>query len=371
MRVAIHAEPASHRIPGGVGAYVRNIVGELTDSTDDWEYRLIVSGFCLEPGKWSAADAPPARLPVALRYALWNFLAIPRIDEQFDVVHATGLAIPPVPKAALVATVHDLAVEHMPEVVPPLWRAIYRRGLRTAVSRAAVICAVSGAIKRELVETLDVDERRIVVTPEAPDLSTTDPRDERVLRRSGLDGAYILTVGTVEPRKNQIALLRAFARASAELNDVKVAIAGSPGWGQQQVVEEIARLGLDDRVVLTGKVSPDELAALYSRALVFALPSLYEGFGLPLVEALSFGIPSVASSIPALMEVGGPAALYVDPRDTDQLSMVLCQLAQDGALRLQLAAAGPAQAGRFSWQTTAELTRSAYQLAASQSGSRA
>jgi glycosyltransferase involved in cell wall biosynthesis len=370
MRVGIHAEPASHRIPGGVGAYVRHIVGELTQSNDDWEYRLIVWDRCLKPTEWSATHTPPGRMPVPLRYALWNFLGIPRIDEPLDVIHATGLAIPPAPNATLVATVHDLTVEHMPEVVPPVWRAIYRRGLRTAVSRAAVICAVSGAIKHELIERLGVDERRIVVTPEAACLSATDPRDEDVLRRLGLDGAYVLNVGTVEPRKNQIALLRAFARASTQLKDVKVAIAGAPGWGQQQVAEEIDRLNLGKRVVLTGKVTAGELAALYSRALVFALPSLYEGFGLPLVEALGFGIPSVASSIPALMEVGGPAAIYVDPRDTEQLSGALCQLAQDGALRLHLAAAGPEQAGKFSWRTTAELTRGAYQLAASLGGRR-
>jgi glycosyltransferase involved in cell wall biosynthesis len=365
-RVGIHAEPATHRIAGGVGAYVKHLVSELV-SDGEWDFSLIVANQCLTPRDWSTKGTVPARLPVPVRYGLWNYLGVPRIRHELDVVHATGLAIPPAPNAALVATVHDLAVEHMPEVIPPLWRAIYRRGLRTAVSRAAVICAVSDAVKRELMDRFDVGEERIRVTPEAPCLSIEDPRDERVLERLGLDRPYILNVGTVEPRKNQTHLLRALA-ITDELKDVKLAIAGASGWGRRQVLEEIARLNLENRVVLTGQVTSEELAALYSRALAFAFPSLYEGFGIPLVEALSFGIPSVASSIPALIEVGGPAAVYVEPDDAEQLSGVLAELAQDPVLRARLAADGPAQAARFSWKATAELTRAAYRQAVSQTG---
>ncbi len=364
MKVGIHGDPAAHQIPGGVGVYVRRLIGKLLKS-DELQIRILLSSHAELPAAWSSADLIRTNLPFAPLYTAWNFLGRPKISESLDVVHATGLAIPPASRAALVATVHDLAVERMPEVVPAIWRQIYLKGLRTAVKRASVICAVSEATKAELVDAYRVDPERILVTPEAPNVTPESRQDPAILQHLELEGPFILNVGTVEPRKNQMQLVKAFLDALHELEGYKLVIAGAPGWAQEEVAALVEQRGAGSRVVLTGKISGPELVALYSNASIFALPSLYEGFGLPLIEALNFAIPSVAGNSPALRELGGPAALYVDPVDSPALSDALAKLARDEGLRSGLAEAGKLRAAAYTWDRTATSTLRAYAEAAS------
>ena len=143
MRIGIHADPAAHSVPGGVGVYVRQLADRLLDDPMGHEVTLIVSRFAQPPGSWAGAEMIRPQLPFAPLYAAWNYLGRPGLPGRLDVVHATGLAIPPAGRARLVSTVHDLAVEQMPEVVPSFWRQIYRRGLKRALDESAVICAVS------------------------------------------------------------------------------------------------------------------------------------------------------------------------------------------------------------------------------------
>lgn len=364
MRIGVHGDPAAHSIPGGVGVYVRRLIAELLKSSGDHSISVILSRHAEPPAAWISAEMIRTTLPFAPAYAAWNFLKQPKIAAEMDVVHATGLAIPPVKGAALVATVHDLAVERMPEVVPAPWRQIYLKGLRTAVSEARVICAVSQATKDELVDAYNIDPERVVVTPEAPNFTRSSFKDQSILQRLELEGPFILNVGTIEPRKNQVRLVKAFAEAGSQLDGYKLVLAGSAGWAQEQLEAMVEKALLTSRVLFTGKISGPEMAALYSGASVFAFPSLYEGFGLPLIEALNFGIPSLAGTSPALRELGGPAAHYVDPMDTDAVSAALVRLASDDGLRSQLAAAGPQRAAGYSWERTAAGTLQAYGMAA-------
>ncbi|HEX2178838.1 MAG TPA: glycosyltransferase family 1 protein [Actinomycetota bacterium] len=364
MRVGIHADPAAHSIPGGVGVYVRRLVDELLLVDGDPRVELILSRFADPPAAWSTAAMIRPQLPFAPLYAAWNWLGFPPVDGGLDVVHATGLAIPPSRGAALVSTIHDLAVTTMPEVVPGLWRRIYQRGLRRAVEESKVLCAVSEATRQQIVDAYSVDPERIVVTPEAPNVTPASPCDPGALGRLGVSGPYILTVGTVEPRKNQVRLVKAFAQAGEPLAGHTLVLAGIPGWGQEQVEAAIDRLRIGHRVVLTGKVTNLDLAALYAGAHVFALPSLYEGFGIPLVEAMSFGVPCVAGSTPALAELAGDAALLCDPADVDGLAAALVSLATDETVRERLSAAARSRAAGYSWAGTARLTIEAYRRAA-------
>ena len=294
-------------------------------------------------------------------YASWNYLRRPRIREQLDVVHATGLAIPPVRGAALVATIHDLAIEEMPEVVPRIWRQIYRKGLRTAIARAEVICAVSAATRQSLIDTYGVAADRIVLTPNAPNVGPGTQRDDTVFARLGITTPFVLNVGTLEPRKNQPRLVQAFAAAGAPLNGHALVIAGVPGWGAGAVQQQVEASGVGDRVVLTGGVTDAEMAALYARAQVFALPSLHEGFGVPLAEALGFGIPAVAGITPALNEVGGGRGVVRRAgRHERALAAALVRLATDDALRTSLTSAAVSQAAQYTWEATAAATRDAY-----------
>jgi glycosyltransferase involved in cell wall biosynthesis len=364
VRIGIHADPAAHSIPGGVGVYVRRLVDELLAAPGENELSLIISRFATPPAAWVQAAMIRPQLKFAALYAAWNFANRPPITEPLDVVHATNLVIPPASGAALVSTVHDLAVDRMPEVVPFPWRQLYRRGLKRALEESKVICAVSEATKQVIVDGYGTDPERILVTPEAANVTPASPVDDNVFKRLGIEGPYVLNVGTIEPRKNQVRLVKAFVDAGPHLAGHTLVLAGIPGWGQEEVEAVIEKLKVRHRVILSGKVTNLELASLYARASIFALPSLYEGFGIPLVEAMSFGIPSVAGSTPALAELAGDAALLADPKDANALAQALEQLASDGALRTRLSAAATARAAQYTWAETAKLTMSAYRRAA-------
>lgn len=363
MRVAVHADPALHTIPGGIGTYVRRLVDQLLATAGEDHYRLIISRTAEPPPAWTSVEMIRPALPVGQLYAAWNFTGRPKLKDEVDVVHATSLAIPPL-KGALVATIHDLAVERMPEVVPAIWRKVYLKGLNVALNNSKILIAVSQATKDALIEAHQIEPDRIVVTPQGPNVTAESRRDDSVLGRLGITEPYILCVGTVEPRKNHKRLIRAFVEAGTALRGWTLVIAGAPGWGQEEAQSEIEARRVAHRVVLTGKVSTAGLVSLYSKAGVFAFPSLYEGFGLPLLEALGFGIPSLASTTPALVELAGPAALTVDPLDTGEIADALIRLSADQELRATLSEAGSARAGQFSWEATAEATRAAYLKAA-------
>lgn len=362
MKVAIHADAAAHSIPGGIGVYVRRLVDELLASEEPGSLKLIISRTAEPPPGWTGVEMIRPPLPVGRLYAAWNFTGRPKIKEKVDVVHATGLAIPPI-KGALVATIHDLAIERMPEVVPAVWRKVYLRGLQIALDRAKILCAVSESTRTDLVNDHSVDPDRIVVTPQAPNVTPQSPANEGIFDRLGITEPYILCVGTVEPRKNQKRLVRGFVESGNALKGWSLVIAGAPGWGQEEVQSEIEARRVGHRVILTGKISSPELAALYARAGVFAFPSLYEGFGLPLIEALGFGIPTLAGATPALIELAGAAALTADPLQSSAIADGLTLLATDETLRAKLAGAGRVRAEQFSWATTAQTTREAYNKA--------
>jgi len=371
VKIGIHADPINHQIPGGVGVYVRRLVEQILMLEAASSIRLLAAKpIPADPAQWwkpnwHRPDNPMSSLSLAALYASWNYLGVPSVGAELDVVHATGLVVPPARGARLVATIHDLAVEKMPEVVPSPWRQIYRRGLRKALAQAAVFCVVSEAVKQELASDFGVDPARMRVTHEAPNVTPADYRDEEWFNGLGIDGPFILTVGTVEPRKNQKVLVRALARAGRRLGSYRLVIAGAPGWGQAELMNEIEESSMGERVVVTGGIGASALACLYSRASIFAFPSAYEGFGIPLTEALGFGIPSIASQDAALREVAGGAAVHLEANDADAWADGLANLAGDPDRREELSREGQNRAAAFNWRTTAAKTMEAYRQAAS------
>lgn len=358
MRVALHADPVSHRIPGGIGAYVYGLVSELLRDPRDAELRLLVSRSAQLPPAWGNARIARSLLPTRLLYASWNSVRLP-VVRGADVVHATALVVPPARR--LVATVHDDVVESLPELVPGFWRRLYRRGLRIVLREARVLCANSQATKTRFVERYGLDPERIVVAPPAPSVAPGGDEDPSVLERHGISGPFVLNVGTLEPRKNQAALVRAFAAAG--LGSHRLVLAGAEGWGTDEVRRAVDASGAADRITITGRLTDAELSALYARALAFAFPSLYEGFGMPLLEALAFGVAAVASTDAALVEVAGDAALTVDATDEGALAAALHRICTDEALRDRLRAAGPMRAAGYTWARTAEATLDAWRRA--------
>ncbi len=365
MQIGIDArlwgEPRS-----GIGRYTRALVPALVALAPETRWVLYL-------------DRPPTDLPSAAeaRYLpwpqrlLWTLWAAPRDLRRrpVDVYHAvTGFEVPPAPGPRYVATVHDLVPLRFPRLVPWRHRWAVRCLLPGALRRAARVIAVSAATRAELLARYPLPPDKVRVVPEAAPPGFGPPPAEAVaaLRaRYGLTDPYVLFVGLLEPKKNLPALLEAVARLRRRggWGTATLVLAGARGWGPGDLRETVERRGLGEAVRILGPVPDTDLPALYAGATVFVFPSLWEGFGLPVLEAMAVGTPVVAARRGALPEVAGDAAVLVEP-EPDPLGDALGTVLADRRLRERLREAGLARARAFSWERTARETLAVYRAAA-------
>jgi glycosyltransferase involved in cell wall biosynthesis len=283
-----------------------------------------------------------------------------------DVVHANSYYCPPgLRRARLVFTVHDLVSIDEPDLLLEDNRVHCFRGLFDASVRADAVVAVSRHTRARFLERFPhYPADRVEVVHEA----SRFPPSRRPAAAPGPEalapGGFWLTVGTLEPRKNLRRLLRAFARLRARGEVRPLVVAGPEGWKEEGLADAVEALGLAGAVRFEGYVEDDRLAWLYANCFAMAYVSLAEGFGLPVVEAMSLGAPVVTSSTTSLAEVAGRAAVLVDPRDEEALVEALSRLAGDGALRRRLSEAGRARAAEFSWERAARQVLAVYREAA-------
>jgi glycosyltransferase involved in cell wall biosynthesis len=259
-----------------------------------------------------------------------------------------------------VVTVHDLAFEYYPGMFPRSWRYMYRLGLRAAVARADAIVTPSRNTAEDLLSRTRVDPARLHVVPLAASIGLGSADSDATLARLKVREPYVLFVGTLEPRKNLVRLIRAYRRVAATGLPHALVLAGPLGWHHEALMREIALSGPGD-IVMTGAVSEGDLDALYRAADAFVYPSLYEGFGLPVIEAMVRGIPTVASNTSAVPEVAGDATLGVNPRSVREIAQAIESVLTDLDLAERLAMRGRRQAERFSWDETARLTLQVYE----------
>ena len=288
---------------------------------------------------------------------------------RVDVFHGMDhVGIPLVGRSGkYVVTVHDVIPLILPETFTPRHRLVVRLALARVRRKADLVVVPSHAVKRDVVRRVGLPEDRVVVTHEGCEPRFRPVRSERALRdvaaRYGLPPRYVLAVGTLEPRKNLTTLLEAFARLrrdGAVDADLRLVLAGARGWLDEPIFATVRSLGLEDAVRFTGFVVDDDLPAVYSGAALFVFPSLHEGFGLPLLEAMACGVPVVTSNVSSMPEVAGDAATLVDPRDGEGLAAAIARSLRDAALRDRLREAGIARARQFSWEATARRTLDAY-----------
>jgi glycosyltransferase involved in cell wall biosynthesis len=357
--------------PGGIGTYVRNLVPALAAQDPSLDIALFHARFGRgqqPPERW-VRDFWVEELPASIRslYPRWNLLAMPRMPSSLrskEVLHATSPAAIP-PKSGdqrLVVTVHDLAFEEFPAAFNRKWRTMFRQGLRAAVRRADAIVTPSRNTAEDLLSNTDVDPTRVHVVPLAASLEASSADPEPVLERLGISRPYVLFVGTLEKRKNLLRLVRAYRRLAATGAPHSLVLAGAMGFRSDEILREIALEG-PGHVIRTGELPADELDAVLRSASVFAYPSVYEGFGLPVLEAMVRGIPTVCSNTSSLPEVVGDAALTVDPKSVSEISEALAHLVSDHALAEKLSEKARARAERFSWAETARRTLEVYQKA--------
>jgi glycosyltransferase involved in cell wall biosynthesis len=366
--VAIHVDQLWFRAPGGIGTYVRNLVPALAREDPALRIELFHSRFPSRglPERWlgdfGVQELPASPRSLYPRWALTGRPPLPISLSSTDVLHATNpAAIPPAaPGQRLVVTVHDLAFERFPEAFPRRWRTLYRLGLRAAVRRADAILTPSRSTAEDILSRTKVDQARLHVVPLAASLEkgALDPGD--VLPRLKIRAPYVLFVGTLEPRKNLVRLVRAYRRVAATGVPHALVLAGPLGWHTNALMREITLHGLGD-IVLTGPISAEDLDAVYRAADVFVYPSLHEGFGLPVLEAMSRGVPAVASNTSSIPEVAGDAAVGVNPRSVREIASAIELVLTDTDLAERLAARGRARVERFSWSETARLTLGVYE----------
>jgi glycosyltransferase involved in cell wall biosynthesis len=287
-----------------------------------------------------------------------------------DLVHFTNHLVPRSRKteAKYVVSIHDLTAWRIPEAFSPFYVRYFRTVVPRAVKLADLVLCPSDAIRNEVIERFNLKEHVVRTAwnanPRLPELSdqTKSELAAQFMKRLGLRNRFILFVGTLERRKNVTTLVEAFARV-AKATDLQLVMAGRPGYGFSEIAASIRRQAVPGRCILTGYVSDEELALLYTLADLFVYPSQYEGFGIPLVEAMSFGLPIVASRIPATEEVAGDVALYYgDPLDDVALSGKILEVLGDSAVMSELRSRGKLRAAKFSWENVASMYIDAYKI---------
>ena len=321
----------------GVGLYSREMLLGLTAAHPEARF-----DFCYRPHRYWRSRAAP--LPANARRRL---LAEPFGPRAADLFHGLNQRLPRIPLRRAITTFHDLFVltgEYSTEE----FRARFAAQARDAAQRSAAIIAVSEFTRKAVVSLLGVDASKVhVVHHGVRDLPHVPAAREKV----------VLNVGAIQKRKNIARLVEAFETLEPGW---RLVLAGSFGYGSAEILARIERSPARDRISILGYVSPDELARWYSRAMIFAFPSLDEGFGMPVLEAMAAGIPVVASNRSALPEVAGDAAVLVDPGDTEALGAALRLLAGKEDLRRDLAERGMARARLFTWEKAVRETWDVY-----------
>ena len=285
-----------------------------------------------------------------------------------DVAHFTNGMMPIGSPVPTIVTIHDMSLRLYPQC-HPLRRLLLNRPLmHVAIRQAAAIVTVSDSARRDLLRFHGIPADRVSVVHEAASPAFRPITDQSVLdrvrSRYGLPARFVLYVGTIEPRKNLLRLVEAFAQARRRGLPHQLVCVGPYGWSSRDLAGHIAQLGIKDAVRFTGYAPFEDLPAIYNLGELFVFPSLYEGFGLPVVEAMASGLPVITSNTSSLGEIAADAACTIDPTNTDAIADALVRVATDGALRQDLSARGLRRAQGFSWTQTAREMLAVYHRAA-------
>lgn len=360
---------------GGIGRFTRGLLRGLMAQGTPHRYTLATMRGLHDNSLATPANFRWHTLPLTEKQSvwLWHRLRVPLpvellLGELPNLYHSPDYTLPPLLRARGVVTIHDLSFESMPEVHEPRLRRYLQRAVPPSIARADHVFADSKSTRDEILALYGTDPAKITVVypgvePRFRAFDPTDPTDAAALRevraRYKLEQPFVLDVATLEPRKNLATLIRAFARYRAQRGHdpaVQLVLAGGGGWlGQREQLEElVTRLGLEEVVRFLGFVPDALLPALINAARVLAYPSLYEGFGLPVLEGLACGVPVITARNSSLPEAGGSAARYIDDaRDEAALATALAEVLHDEETRARMVQAGLAHAAPFTWAATA------------------
>ncbi len=368
VHIAIDAHSVGAHL-GGNETYATNLIEALAQIDQVNQYTLYVTreaAVTRFANRWpnfqvklTRPHTPLVRIPITLSRELRR--------HPVDLLHVQYTA-PPFPPCPVVTTVHDLAFEHLPETFNRRSWMQLRLTVRRTTRRAAHIITVSEYSRQDISKTYGIAPKRITLTPEAapPHIAPVahGPEREKIIRDYGIEGDYLLSLCSIQPRKNLVRLIRAYTLLRNTLlrpRAPQLVLAGKRGWLDSETMRAAAQSPFGRDIVFTGYVREADLAALYSGALGFVYPSYFEGFGLPVLEAMQCGVPVIAGNRTSLPEIVQDAGALVDPFDEQALANAMARVIDDGEYRAELSARGLQQAKKFSWTETARLTLQVYE----------
>ena len=375
MHIALNAQLLSFAETyrsGGISRVIYHLLSELGRDSRGHTFDVFVPTAPATNGWGELCFHPSGSHTVrpAVRIA-WEQTVLPRqlagLKPRPDLLHGLAYALPVAWAGPGVVTIYDLSFLRFPKAFNLTNRIYLTATTRATARRARRILTISEHARRDIVRFLSVPEQRVDVTYPAAEeryrlLPTPAVEAFRVAR--GLPKSFIFAVGTLEPRKNLVGLLHAHARLRRPR--VPLYVAGGTGWRFGPIFDTVHQLGLQDDVHFLGFVPEDELPLWYNAARLFAFPSLYEGFGLPVLEAMACGTPVVTSTAASLPEVAGQAAVLIPPQDTTRLAQEMERVLDDPQRQMEMRAAGCIQASRFSWRAMTDQTIASYQRAVEQ-----
>lgn len=376
MRLGIDARLNAYR-GGGIPHYTRQLLGALAPLLAEQEHLVALQHYkqqrpLLEGEADTSIRCATLITPPHHRLEQWT-LPLELFPRRLSLVHFPDFIAPRLCPCATVITIHDLAFFHYPEILDDQARRYYGQ-VRNSAWHADAVIAVSKSTRRDISNVLDLPPERVdVVYEAAAPLFVPCPPAAGETRTVGqlapnappttlAAGTFGLFVSTLEPRKNLPMLLRALriCRDRRPATPYRLVVVGARGWRDEPIFEAVRNLRLGDAVVFVGSVSPPELLWLYNACVFYANPSRYEGFGLPVLEALACGAPTLAAAASSLPEVAGEAALLLPPDEPDAWADAIERAWHDAAWRANMAQRGPSHAARFSWQRAARETLAIY-----------
>lgn len=347
--------------PSGDRTHLLGLLREFSTLAADDQFLLCLNEPCPEAlTDLPASDSYHLRSVRSRPGWLWTPVAWPRLlrRERAQVAHGVYL-VPPLSPCPTVVTIHDVSFLAHPEWFPRQALRIMRVLIPLSARRATRIVTATEHAASEIVRLIGVPRSKISVIPYGVDECFVpvahDEARQRVSGAYGLSGPYLIAVGLLQPRKNLTRLLQAFALLARDRPDLKLAVVGATGWGNEPFHERLRELRLEDRVVLCGSVPAGDLPALYSAAEMLVYPSLYEGFGLPPLEAMRCGTPVVASDATSIPEVVGDAAVLADPLKPESIAAGIRSILDDAGLAADLSRRGVQHAGQFTWRSAAQV----------------
>jgi glycosyltransferase involved in cell wall biosynthesis len=366
MNIAFDARPLT-LYKTGIGKYTENLFRHLKDADSNVNLYLYSNRDMIIKGEKDVACTGGTF--AKYNSSLWFQLSLPfylnkQSGNKIDLFHGAMAMLPLAVRMPTVVTIYDLVLEKFPETMHwKNWLSL-KTLMRVSARKASKIIAISENTKKDIIDYFRIDEEKIRVIHLGINSQFSpqpDSNEAEVLSKYNLTGGYILSVGTLEPRKNFHRLINAYKMvASSGQKTPKLVIIGGQGWGNEELGKVVRESGLDERVRLAGYVPDEDLPILYRQAAAFVYPSLYEGFGLPPLEAMACGTPVITSNLSSIPEVVGDAAMLIDPYNTAEIAQAIASVLKNEGLRDNLRTSGLARSRLFNWDKTARETLSLY-----------